>query len=514
MAFGQVNAPGGVSEAALETKVDKTDAVFENSISMNRKPDTTVGKVSIAIGGAYSGQEAEASDYGTLAFGAMAKATGIWAMALGASCEADYGAAVGNGSKTISGNVFGDGCRSSRGLAIGENCINNTFYGLAAGYCSAVLQNGYRTPVSSYDASTKTLTCEDPYATLPGSFKEVKIEAGDEIAVIFEKTSAGYFPSGAEIKFCNVVSIDYDAKTITVDRLSVPSMSKPSFVAPTLKQMSSVNGHGGVACGTNCISYGNGALAMGIRGVATNTGSIAIGYDVQSNKSGLLACGVRNLESSDDSDRLIVGGGSNRNFERSNCFRVTTAGVYAAGNYNASGADYAEMFEWSDGNPEGQDYVGRFVTLDGEKIRLAGPDDFILGVVSGNPSIVGDVHDDQWQGMFETDIFGRFAWEDVPCPEEIEVDGEKIVIENTYRQKKLNPNYDGTQKYVPRSQRPEWAAVGMMGKLVMVDDGTCQINGWCAPGADGVATVSEAQTKFRVMARLDETHIRVLALPQ
>ena len=51
-----------------------------------------------------------------------------------------------------------------------------------------------------------------------------------------------------------------------------------------------------------------------------------------------------------------------------------------------------------------------------------------------------------------------------------------------------------------------------MGKLVAVDDGTCQVNGWCTVGEGGKATHSDARTSYRVMARLDETHIRVLIL--
>lgn len=93
-------------------------------------------------------------------------------------------------------------------------------------------------------------------------------------------------------------------------------------------------------------------------------------------------------------------------------------GVFASGNYNASGADYAEFFEWADGNPESVDRAGRFVTLEGEHIRLAGPGDgYILGIVSGAPSVVGDVYDDQWQGMYLTDVFGRPIFEDVEVPD-------------------------------------------------------------------------------------------------
>ena len=77
---------------------------------------------------------------------------------------------------------------------------------------------------------------------------------------------------------------------------------------------------------------------------------------------------------------------------------------------------------------------------------------------------------------------------------------------------KLNIEYDNTQKYIPRSERPEWDTIGMLGKLVTVDDGSCEVNGWCKVGKGGVATKSEKRTKFRVTSRLDKNHIRVLIL--
>ena len=49
-------------------------------------------------------------------------------------------------------------------------------------------------------------------------------------------------------------------------------------------------------------------------------------------------------------------------------------------------------------------------------------------------------------------------------------------------------------------------------KLVAVDDGTCVPNGWATVGEGGAATNSEEQTRYRVMARLDERHVRILIL--
>ena len=75
---------------------------------------------------------------------------------------------------------------------------------------------------------------------------------------------------------------------------------------------------------------------------------------------------------------------------------------------------------------------------------------------------------------------------------------------------KLNPDYDSTIKYQPRTQRPEWAAVGLLGKLVAVDDGSCQVNGWAAVGKGGKAAATAVRTRYRVMARLDDTHVRIM----
>lgn len=209
---------------------------------------------------------------------------------------------------------------------------------------------------------------------------------------------------------------------------------------------------------------------------------------------------------------LVIGNGSSDD-KRSNAFRVSTDGKVYGGTYSSSGADYSEYFEWSDANPENEDRRGLFVTLDGDKIRSANSgDDFILGVVSGDPSVIGDAHDDQWNKMYVRDIFGSAVFEDVEIPEEKDEDGNVIIPAHSEHRMKLNPDYDNTQKYIPRSKRPEWSAVGMMGKLVVVDDGTCVVNGWCTPSDGGVGTNSKSKTRFRVMERLDESHVRVLIL--
>ncbi len=51
--------------------------------------------------------------------------------------------------------------------------------------------------------------------------------------------------------------------------------------------------------------------------------------------------------------------------------------------------------------------------------------------------------------------------------------------------------------------------MGLMGQLVVTDDGTCQPGGYCLPGADGIATSTEDQRGCRVMERKDATHVLV-----
>ena len=288
------------------------------------------------------------------------------------------------------------------------------------------------------------------------------------------------------------------------------------------------NGSASHAEGSETTASGNYSHAEGDSTIAFGPKSHAAGERTITEYWAQTAVGRYNTKYSPSAYNLIgnffvVGKGTADN-ARANAFRVNGTGVYGTSAFNASGADYAELFEWVDRNPQQEDRVGHFVTLDGEKIRVATPaDEYILGIVSGSPSVVGDVYDDQWAGMFETDIFGRPVWEDVDLPAETraELDPEhpgqtithEIVPARTEHRQKVNPAYNSERKYIPRTERPEWDAVGLLGKLVAVDDGSCQVNGWCKVGEGGIAVHSEQRTPYRVMARLDDTHIRILLVP-
>ncbi len=268
--------------------------------------------------------------------------------------------------------------------------------------------------------------------------------------------------------------------------------------------------------GIGVTASGNYSHAGGYYTTASGQSSFSEGSDTVANTSCMTAIGSYN--SYDESgmssvlgDYFVIGNGNSS--ARSNAFRVRFTGLVYGGTYNSSGADYAEYFEWMDGNPDSEDRRGKFVALDGENIRLANPDDdFILGVVSGDPSVIGDSHDDQWNGMYVSDIFGSPVFEDVEVPDRIDEESNVIIPAHSEHRLKLNPDYDNSRTYIPRSKRPEWAAVGMMGKLVVTDDGSCTVNGWCKPADGGVGTKSDIRTNFRVMKRLDANHVRVLVL--
>ena len=172
-----------------------------------------------------------------------------------------------------------------------------------------------------------------------------------------------------------------------------------------------------------------------------------------------------------------------------NTFLVDIAGNVFAYTYNTYGADYAEFFEWADGNPENEDRRGMLVSLDGEKIIPADGDD-IIGIVSANPSVIGDSASFGWQGKFKRDVFGS-----VICG-----DDKKPLI---------SEEYDPNAEYRPRAVRPEWAAVGLVGKLIITDNGTCKVGGYVS-ARNGIGTQTFTNTGVRVLRRIDETHVEVL----
>ena len=232
--------------------------------------------------------------------------------------------------------------------------------------------------------------------------------------------------------------------------------------------------------------------------------AMALGYQLKCSSSDSVVIGYNNIEDCDSKYALIVGNGQS---SASNGFTLDWSGNGTfGGQVGSTGSDYAEYFEWADGNPEAEDRVGYLVALDGDKIRLATPGDEILGIVSGTVAVLGDNYEWQWQGKYLTDDYGRVIYDMVDKYEEYE--GEQVYM-GTFPEPRINPDWDETATYIPRAKRKEWDAVGLLGKLYVRDDGTCEPNDYITVGADGIATTSLRKTNMRVMSRKSENIIRV-----
>jgi len=164
--------------------------------------------------------------------------------------------------------------------------------------------------------------------------------------------------------------------------------------------------------------------------------------------------------------------------------------AYADGSWTGGGADYAEFFEWNDGNSSDEDRRGYSVVLVNNKIRKATSSDAaadIIGVVSANPTVTGDAAWNSWNEKYLRDDYGSYLTEtytvtrwtendvdyDYPTdevPSDLTVPSDATVHtqdENgvAFTRRRLNPDYDATQTYTPRSERQEWDTIGLMGKL-------------------------------------------------
>jgi hypothetical protein len=164
-----------------------------------------------------------------------------------------------------------------------------------------------------------------------------------------------------------------------------------------------------------------------------------------------------------------------------NVFRVNgIGGVFGVGAFASTGADYAEMFEWEDGNAFEDDRRGRTVVLGNNGVvHIASPLDNptdVFGVVSVNPGVLGDTRWNEWSGRFLRDKFGAKLSntvyflanvsdenERIRCAiNDTSPDGYEKVISSEFIE---NPKFDPKNIYISREDRPEWVAIGLLGKL-------------------------------------------------
>ena len=140
----------------------------------------------------------------------------------------------------------------------------------------------------------------------------------------------------------------------------------------------------------------------------------------------------------------------------------TVDGTVTSGN-----ADYAEVGEWADGNPNAEDRIGYFVCVDldnpGIIMKKATINDGIRGVTVAAPAFAGGCSDDAF-------------------------DSEGMLI-------------------------PKYSYVAVMGIVPVIDNGTCTVGGRCMPASDSTAVPVSGDYGYQVMDRIDDTHVFVAVEP-
>ena len=289
--------------------------------------------------------------------------------------------------------------------------------------------------------------------------------------------------------------------------------------------------------GNSIGTLGGYSVALGYNNTINNSYVFTFGNGLQSNANTAtqysMIIGKFNNDTVRNNASFVIGNGSSTT-DRSNAFRIDSNGkVYTDtnGNYNTSGADYAEFIkEWYDGNPNNEDRVGYMVTIGSDGyLHKANYGDYIIGITSGNPAIIGN-SDEDYYWKYERDRFNRVIYDDIEeyidsKVTKIDDDGNIIfdeedepvyeTVRRTVIKKvpRISSNYDPSlqSQYIERSSRPEWDYVGMRGIVPVRDDGTCIPRQFCKCGTDGIATKAETRgfDTFYVIERIDEHVISV-----
>ena len=139
----------------------------------------------------------------------------------------------------------------------------------------------------------------------------------------------------------------------------------------------------------------------------------------------------------------------------------------ADGTVSSGNANYAEVGEWLDGNPDGEDRIGYFVCVDnntpGVTMLKATADDDVRGVTVAAPAFSGNCSSDKFDS-----------------------DGNLLA---------------------------KYSFVAVMGMASVIDNGTCTVNGRCMPNANSIASPVDGDYGYRVIERIDDTHILIAVEP-
>lgn len=393
----------------------------------------------------------------------------------------------------------------------------------AAALCSSTAEGEYSFSAGSSCAyGEKTSALNSSYAYAPHSFsagnnsrvyaralKCINLNWKDKTLTIDPKYSLAGIKSGDTI----VLRCFNCINTIIFSQVKVKSISGNTIYMPDDTYAGGAGSYiqqlfpdGIIFVQSSNSSYATSSAAGGCYGMATGKYSFADGYHVISAADNAVTFGKYGINT--DACSIALANGTAIKTPGLAFKVLSDGGVHADKEYTSPCADYAEYFEWADGNPNNEDRVGYFVKLKDGKIVLCEDFDTPLGIVSATPAIIGDSGEMHWQGKYVTDDFGRIQYHDVTVPAEIDEDGNIVTEEHIETQPILNPNWNPEQEYIPRKDRAEWSAVGVLGKLIVYDDGTLQSGDVCRCGANGRA-VKSIENGYTVLKRVSDDKVLI-----
>lgn len=416
------------------------------------------------------------------------------------SCSANYGRAEGSGSFAANSGR----AQSSYSAAFGSASAAGTYAfaankALANAEAAAALNDGYSyAPYSlalGYYARTygRAIKC----TALNNAAKTLTAASGQNLnSLAGKKLYIRCYNKINTILFKEATISSVSGTTIYLTDVSFSTNDYAEHLFPD----------GYVFVNDNSTSYGQSNLAGGYYSVAAS--KYALGYGLHTAAVHENSVVFGKYGTSDANGSLALANGTSLKAQGLAFKALSDGSVHADGEYTTPCADYAEFFEWADGNPNGEDRAGYFVKLENDKIVKCGAFDTPLGIVSAKPAIIGDSGEMHWKNKFVTDDFGRIQYHDVLVPAELNEDGTIISEEHTERQPILNPEWNNTAEYIPRRDRKEWAAVGVLGKLVVYDDGTLQSGELCRCGNGGIA-VKSLKNGYPVLKRVADDKVLI-----
>ncbi|MDG0860332.1 peptidase G2 autoproteolytic cleavage domain-containing protein [Staphylococcus equorum] len=169
---------------------------------------------------------------------------------------------------------------------------------------------------------------------------------------------------------------------------------------------------------------------------------------------------------------------------------IKTKGTVSSGQ---NFGDYAEYFESQSGQEIPNGYL---VTLDGKYIRKANINDKPIGIVSGTAGVVLGDQVFHHKDKFLKDEFGVTI-------KELQLNEWHDDEGNYYSEEEMipvpNPDYtEAEEGYAPRSERPEWNIVGLVGQVFTRVDSTVSANDYIKP-VKGIGTKDNNNGFYRVL---------------